>query len=124
MSDFKSLSLAAPVQKALSRLKYTMPTPIQEQAIPLVLKGHDLMGIAQTGTGKTAAFSLPAPSHIARNRIDTPKRGARVLILAPTRELASQIAVSVRDYGVSMPELTVACVFGGVRLISSASTTW
>ncbi len=74
------------------------------------------MGIAQTGTGKTAAFSLPTLSHIASNPMDPPKRGARVLILAPTRELASQIAVSVRDYGVCMPELTVACVYGGVPI--------
>ncbi len=116
MSDFNSLKLAAPVQKALTRLGYTTPTPIQQKAIPDVLSGRDLMGIAQTGTGKTAAFSLPTLSHIADNPMDPPKRGARVLILAPTRELASQIAVSVRDYGVSMPELTVACVFGGVPI--------
>jgi len=116
MPDFQSLKLAAPVQKALVRLEYTAPTPIQQKAIPDVLLGKDLMGIAQTGTGKTAAFSLPLLSHIANNPMDPPKRGARVLILAPTRELASQIAVSVRDYGVCMPELTVACVFGGVPI--------
>ncbi len=116
MPDFQSLKLAAPVQKALTRLNYTTPTPIQLKAIPDVLAGKDLMGIAQTGTGKTAAFSLPTLSHIADNPQDPPKRGARVLILAPTRELASQIAVSVRDYGVSMPELTVACVYGGVPI--------
>lgn len=98
------------------RLKYTTPTPIQQKAIPDVLSGRDLMGIAQTGTGKTAAFSLPTLSHIANNPMDPPKRGTRVLILAPTRELASQISVSVRDYGVCMPELTVACVFGGVPI--------
>ena len=116
MPDFQSLKLAAPVQKALTRLDYTTPTPIQLKAIPDVLEGKDLMGIAQTGTGKTAAFSLPTLSHIANNPQDPPKRGARVLILAPTRELASQIAVSVRDYGISMPELTVACVYGGVPI--------
>lgn len=116
MTDFKSLKLAPAVDKALARLGYTQPTPIQQKAIPDVLKGRDLMGIAQTGTGKTAAFSLPTLSHIANHPKDPPKRGARVLILAPTRELASQIAVSVRDYGVSMPELTVTCVFGGVPI--------
>jgi len=116
MPDFKSLKLAPQVQKALTRLEYTTPTPIQQKAIPDVLAGKDLMGIAQTGTGKTAAFSLPTLSHIANNPMDPPKRGTRVLILAPTRELASQIAVSVRDYGVCMPELTVACVFGGVPI--------
>jgi len=116
MTDFKSLKLAAPVHKALERLGYTEPTPIQQKAIPDVLKGRDLMGIAQTGTGKTAAFSLPTLSHIANNPKHAPKRGARVLILAPTRELASQISVSIRDYGVCMPELTVACIFGGVPI--------
>ncbi len=116
MSLFKSLNLAAPVQKALERLDYTTPTPIQAKAIPDVVNGRDLMGIAQTGTGKTAAFSLPTLSHIANTPKHAPKRGARVLILAPTRELASQIAVSVRDYGVCMPELTVACIFGGVPI--------
>lgn len=116
MTDFTSLNLAHPVQKALTRLEYTKPTPIQQKAIPDVLAGRDLMGIAQTGTGKTAAFSLPTLSHIANNPKDAPKRGARVLVLAPTRELASQIAESVRDYGVCMPELTVTCVFGGVPI--------
>lgn len=116
MPDFKSLKLAPPVHKALERLGYTAPTPIQQKAIPDVLNGKDLMGIAQTGTGKTAAFSLPTLSHIANNPKDAPKRGARVLILAPTRELASQIAVSVREYGVCMPELTVMCVYGGVSI--------
>jgi len=116
MTDFKSLNLAEPVQQALVRLNYTSPTPIQQKAIPGVLAGKDLMGIAQTGTGKTAAFSLPSLSHIANNPKNPPKRGARVLILAPTRELASQIAVSVRDYGVCMPDLSVTCVFGGVPI--------
>ena len=114
--NFESLNLAAPVQKALTRLEYKTPTPIQQKAIPDVLDGKDLMGIAQTGTGKTAAFSLPTLSHIARNPKTPPKRGARVLILAPTRELASQIAVSVKEYGVCMPELTTVTVYGGVPI--------
>ncbi len=116
MTDFSSLGLSAPIMSALERLGYTQPTPIQQQAIPEVLKGRDLMGIAQTGTGKTAAFALPTLDYIIREERDPPKRGARVLVLAPTRELASQIAVSFRDYGISMPYLTVTCIFGGVKI--------
>jgi len=116
MPNFKSLGLAEPLEAALDKLGYTTPTPIQLQAIPDVLKGRDLMGIAQTGTGKTAAFSLPLLNHIATVDIDPPKRGARVLILAPTRELASQIAVSVRDYGEKIEYLSVLAVFGGAPI--------
>lgn len=116
MSDFKSLNLAAPINSALEELGYTTPTPIQLQAIPDVLKGRDLMGIAQTGTGKTAAFSLPLLNHICLNDHEPPKKGARALILAPTRELASQIAESVREYGKNMEFLSVAIVYGGVPI--------
>lgn len=116
MPNFKSLNLAEPLERALDKLGYTTPTPIQSQAIPDVLKGRDLMGIAQTGTGKTAAFSLPLLHHIATVDRDPPKRGARVLILAPTRELASQIAVSVRDYGEQIEYLSVLTVFGGAPI--------
>ena len=116
MPDFKSLALAPQLHKALALLGYTTPTPIQAQAIPDVLKGRDLMGIAQTGTGKTAAFALPTLSHICTDAKEPPKRGARVLVLAPTRELASQIAVSFRDYGRTMEHLSVMTVFGGVPI--------
>ena len=116
MTTFKSLNLSAPISAALDKLGYTTPTPIQMQAIPEVLAGRDLMGIAQTGTGKTAAFALPTLDHIVREERDLPKRGARALVLAPTRELAAQIAVSFRDYGQSIPDLRVACVFGGVPI--------
>ncbi|MDB2437679.1 DEAD/DEAH box helicase [Hellea sp.] len=116
MSDFKSLNLAAPLNDALEELGYTTPTPIQLQAIPDVLKGRDLMGIAQTGTGKTAAFSLPLLNHILLNDYEPPKKGARALILAPTRELASQIAESVKEYGKNMEFLSVAVVYGGVPI--------
>ena len=75
----------------------TRPTPIQAQAIPPLMKGHDLVGIAQTGTGKTAAFALPILNKLATDRRPAPKGGARVLVLSPTRELASQIAQSFRD---------------------------
>jgi len=116
MSDFKSLNLAAPLNDALEELGYTTPTPIQLQAIPDVLKGRDLMGIAQTGTGKPAEFSLPLLNHILLNDYEPPKKGARALILAPTRELASQIAESVKEYGKNMEFLSVAVVYGGVPI--------
>ncbi len=80
----------------------TTPTPIQAQAIPSVMQGRDLLGIAQTGTGKTAAFALPILHRLAENRRPAPRRGCRVLVLSPTRELASQIAESFRTYGAHM----------------------
>ena len=80
----------------------TIPTPIQAQAIPTVMLGRDLLGIAQTGTGKTAAFALPILHRLAANPKPAPKRGCRVLVLSPTRELASQIAESFRTYGKHM----------------------
>ena len=116
MPDFKSLNLAAPINSAIEELGYTTPTPIQEKAIPDVLKGRDLMGIAQTGTGKTAAFSLPLLNHLCVNDMEPPRKGARALILTPTRELASQIAESIRDYGKNMEFLSVTTVFGGVSI--------
>ena len=91
-----------------------MPTPIQAQAIPSVLAGRDLQGIAQTGTGTTAAFALPILQRLAADPKPAPRRGCRVLVLAPTRELASQIAESFRTYGRHMG-FSVAVVFGGVK---------
>ena len=116
MSDFKSLKLVSPLERALDELGYTSPTPIQFEAIPSVLEGRDLMGIAQTGTGKTAAFALPILNHIIANEKEPPKRGARVLVLAPTRELASQITQSFQDYGRFIDHLSVATIFGGVPI--------
>ena len=116
MTSFASLNLSRPLNIALNRLGYTVPTPIQLQAIPKVMAGKDIMGIAQTGTGKTAAFALPTLDYLVREDRDVPKRGARVLVLAPTRELASQIAVSFRDYGNSIDGFNVAVVFGGVPI--------
>lgn len=113
MKNFDALNLAEPLARALADLGHTTPTPIQAQAIPPALDGRDVMGIAQTGTGKTAGFTLPTLTHIHRTDREPPKRGARVLALAPTRELAMQIAESVRDYGRHMPHLSVACVYGG-----------
>ena len=115
MTTFQTLGLSEPIRKALAAKGYETPTPIQLQAIPPVLEGRDLCGIAQTGTGKTAAFALPTLDYLARNAGLPPKRSARVLVLSPTRELAAQIAESFRDYG-RFQKLTVSCVFGGVPI--------
>ncbi len=114
MTQFTDLGLAQPLLKALTAEGYTQPTPIQAQAIPHVMLGKDLLGIAQTGTGKTAAFALPILHRLAANPQKAPRRGARVLVLSPTRELASQIAESFRSYGRHMG-ITVAVVFGGAK---------
>ena len=116
MTSFSELKLSEPLARALSTLGYDSPTPIQEQAIPHLLQGRDLLGIAQTGTGKTAAFALPTLNHIFLNAGDPPKRGARVLVLAPTRELVGQIYDSFVSYGRYMMELTAAKVVGGVSI--------
>jgi len=115
MTTFQSLGLSAPLMKALAAKGYETPTPIQLQAIPPVLEGRDLCGIAQTGTGKTAAFALPGLDYLARNPGLPPKRSARILVLSPTRELAAQIADSFRDYG-RFQRVSVQCVFGGVPI--------
>ena len=113
MDNFHGFGLAAPLTAALVKLGYARPTPIQAQAIPPLMKGRDLVGIAQTGTGKTAAFALPILHKLATDRRPAPKGGARVLVLSPTRELASQIAQSFRDISGDLG-LKVAVVFGGV----------
>ncbi len=113
MSDFASLGLAAPILKALIHENYVAPTPIQAQAIPHVMAGRDVQGIAQTGTGKTAAFALPILHRLLANPKPAPRRGCRVLVLSPTRELASQIADSFRTYG-RQTGLRTALMYGGV----------
>ncbi|MBA2919902.1 DEAD/DEAH box helicase [Sphingomonas sp. MAH-20] len=115
MTKFTDLGLAEPILKALSAKGYATPTPIQVKAIPPVLEGRDLCGIAQTGTGKTAAFALPALDYFARHPKPTPIGGCRMLVLSPTRELAAQIAQSFRDYARFM-RLSVETVFGGVPI--------
>jgi ATP-dependent RNA helicase RhlE len=108
-----SLGLSKPLLDALAAKNYSQATPIQLQAIPTVLSGRDLLGIAQTGTGKTAAFMLPSLDRLAAAR-QIPKPGQiRMLVLAPTRELASQIAASAEAYGKFM-RLSVGVIFGGV----------
>ncbi len=111
--NFKQLDLAKPIQSAIAQLGYQQPTPIQAQAIPPLKAGRDLLGIAQTGTGKTAAFALPILDGLHKNRRQPPPRGARVLILTPTRELAAQIDDSFRTYGKNM-RLHRGLIFGGV----------
>ena len=112
---FQSLGLSQPVLQALELKGYDTPTPIQMQSIPTVLSGRDLLGIAQTGTGKTAAFMLPSIDRLARSDRGARKKACRMLVLAPTRELAGQIAKSARDYG-ALSGLTVAVVVGGTSV--------
>jgi len=111
--SFTELALDPALLKALEAEGYTNPTPIQAQAIPGVMAGRDLMGIAQTGTGKTAAFALPILHRLAADRRPPLRCGARALILSPTRELATQIAESFRTYG-RHTGLSVAVMFGGM----------
>ena len=115
MTQFSDLGLAAPIQSALDSEGYVTPTPIQAQSIPSLLQGRDLLGIAQTGTGKTAAFSLPALHHLSAKAKRPLPQTCRMLVLAPTRELASQIADSMRTYGKNL-KLSVATVFGGTSI--------
>ncbi len=114
--EFETLRLAEPILRAVADEGYTAPTPIQRQAIPMVLAGHDLLGCAQTGTGKTGAFALPILHRLAASRNGAHGhrgRAPRVLVLCPTRELASQITESFKAYGRHLP-LRCAVVFGGV----------
>ena len=115
MTQFSELGLSAPILKALAAEGYAEATPIQSQAIPIVLQGGDLIGLAQTGTGKTAAFALPILERLAANRRPAGPRACRTLVLAPTRELAAQIAESFRVYGRNMG-LSTTVVFGGVSM--------
>ncbi|MDG6093664.1 DEAD/DEAH box helicase [Acetobacter sp. AN02] len=113
MTTFSDLHLAAPLLKALGEEGYTTPTPIQQQSIPHLLEGRDLLGLAQTGTGKTAAFALPILHHLVSRPAAPSPKGPRALVLAPTRELVSQIAASFTAYARHM-KFSHAVVFGGV----------
>ena len=99
MNSFNDFGLAEPILRALAEEKYVTPTPIQDQTIPLLLAKRDVIGIAQTGTGKTAAFALPILNHLAANRVRPQPKTCRVLVLSPTRELSGQILDSFRAYG-------------------------
>ncbi len=115
---FEDLNLAPAIQKAVAEQGYETPTPIQQQAIPAVLEGHDLLAGAQTGTGKTAAFTLPVLHKLTMSRSKENKfgvYGVRALVLTPTRELAAQVEESVRNYGKYL-QLTSTVIFGGVGM--------
>src|SRR5690554_7720376 len=107
-ADFKSLGLPAPLVSAVCELGYEVPSPIQEQSIPSLLEGRDVLGTAQTGTCKTAAFALPI---LARTQVDS--RNTQVLCLATTRELAMQVAEAVQSYSKYTPGVKVCAVYGG-----------
>ena len=112
---FNDLALAAPILKALEKQGYTQPTPIQEKAIPILLKGHDLLGVAQTGTGKTAAFGIPILNHLCKNKSNGKgKRKIKALVVTPTRELAIQIAENFIAYS-EFTNLKSTVIFGGVK---------
>ena len=112
---FKDLKLEAPILKALEKQGYSRPTPIQEQAIPILLKGHDLLGVAQTGTGKTAAFGIPILNHLLKDKSSGQgKRKIKALVVTPTRELAIQIAENFTAYS-QFTSIRNTVIFGGVK---------
>jgi ATP-dependent RNA helicase RhlE len=111
---FEALDIIEPILKSIKEEGYTIPTPIQEQAIPIVLQGTDLIGCAQTGTGKTAAFAVPILQLLSKNKTFDRKRKIRSLIVTPTRELAIQIEESFKAYG-RYTGLSCTVVFGGVN---------
>jgi ATP-dependent RNA helicase RhlE len=115
-THFADLGLAETLLHALAEEGYAHPTPIQEQSIPLLLQGRDLLGLAQTGTGKTAAFVLPLLHRLASSPRPAPQGGARVLVLAPTRELVSQIAAGFTAFGRQIGP-SVTTIFGGVSQV-------
>ena len=111
--SFDQLGLSAELLRAIEKQGYQTATPIQQQAIPLILEGRDLLAGAQTGTGKTAGFTLPMLQRLQHGTVN--RRRVRALILTPTRELASQVADSVRDYGRELP-FRAAVIYGGVSI--------
>lgn len=111
--SFQSLNIIQPILDSLKDEGYTIPTPIQEQAIPIVMQGDDLLGCAQTGTGKTAAFAIPILQLLSANKINDHKKHIRCLIVTPTRELAIQIGESFQAYG-RYVRLNHTVIFGGV----------
>ncbi len=114
MKQFNDLGLAEPLLRAVAGEGYTTPTPIQAEVIPTMLAGRDIIGIAQTGTGKTAAFVLPLLQHISQNPVARVRKRCRALVLTPTRELAAQIAEQVRAYG-RFTRPSTALVVGGAK---------
>jgi len=127
--SFADLGLSEPLLRALEAAKYTMPTPIQARTIPALLQGRDVLGVAQTGTGKTAAFALPVLQQLAASKERAQPKSPRALVLAPTRELAVQIARSFDTYGRGLG-LRLCTVVGGlgygrqIETLARASTSW
>ena len=108
LPSFSDMGLAAPLVKAILEIGYETPSPIQAESIPLLLEGKDIIGQAQTGTGKTAAFALPLMT-----RIDVSKKTPQLLVLAPTRELAIQVAEAFQTYARHIPNFNVLPIYGG-----------
>ena len=118
---FQDLNIIDPIFRALQDLNYEKPTPIQEKAIPIVLDRNDILGIAQTGTGKTAAFAIPIIQHLVNDRErNTNRRKVKALIVTPTRELAIQIGDSFKTYGKNT-NVHNTVIFGGVSKGSPVS---
>ncbi len=111
IAPFNTLGLHPSVLAAITAVGYEEPSPIQTQSIPLIMAGHDMIGQAQTGTGKTAAFALPILS-----RIDAARREAQVLVLAPTRELALQVATAFESFAAQMSSVNVVAIYGGAPM--------
>ncbi|WMJ09224.1 DEAD/DEAH box helicase [Nitrosomonas sp. sh817] len=111
--SFEDLNLHPAIIKAITEAGYTAPTPIQKQAIPELIAGHDVMASAQTGTGKTAAFMLPA-LHLLATPSQVRSRGPRILVLTPTRELALQVSEAAKKYGKHLPRINVVSILGGM----------
>jgi ATP-dependent RNA helicase RhlE len=112
---FKELGIIEPILKALEAKGYTYPSPIQEQSIPILLKRKDLLGCAQTGTGKTAAFAIPILQHLYNDNINAKgQRRIKALVITPTRELAIQIGDSFTEYG-KHTGIVNTVIFGGVK---------
>jgi ATP-dependent RNA helicase RhlE len=112
-ATFEAMALAAPLKQVLNELDYTTPSPVQAQAIPLLLEGRDLLGCAQTGTGKTASFALPILNAIHNNPRTLRPKQCRCLVLAPTRELAIQVGKSFSTYGQKI-RFRQTLIYGGV----------
>ncbi len=120
MSSFESLQIIEPILRALKKEEYQVPTPIQAQAIPPLLEHRDLLGCAQTGTGKTAAFAIPILQQLYQERTPGKRRAIQALVLSPTRELATQISTSFSSYGAYLG-LKNTVVFGGVSQVPQVS---
>ncbi|HNM55858.1 MAG TPA: DEAD/DEAH box helicase, partial [Thauera aminoaromatica] len=115
--NFENLGLAEELLKAVASTGYTTPTPVQQRAIPAAIAGRDLLVSSHTGSGKTAAFTLPALNRIIDRR-PAPGSGPRVLVLTPTRELAQQVEKAVQTYGKALRWLNTACLVGGAPMFA------